>query len=288
MEKDRGSIWAYVSSLGRWGWAVLITFLLSLAGLVADAGFGKSLHQMPIWVWLLLILTTLIAAPFFAFDGLFHLHKKVVTDSEAKIRELEAKLRECEALPQLEIVFGNEPWNRQNDAGRILFRVGIQLRPGAPYPVSDVSLKIKHLSPIYSGATAQAIWTCKRALQTRLTSMHYSADKFRVSVPPACEALDVLKIGIPNSAEPITLYHNVQLGPLDILPQGAYEITLLASGGRSLPCEMHFVFGVTSTGKSIFKPDARFRKQAILAADDGHPIDEVHDQRTVPDRLTAS
>jgi hypothetical protein len=251
MESWWSTLRAYAIGSGKWGAAQLFAFITGIGGLIADVGFHSSLFHMPRWVWEVLLFGIAIGAPIWSFRRL----RLSYLQSETKLKKIETQ----QEIPQLEIIFGKDPWNRQNDAGRILFRVGLQLRPGAPYPVHDVSLTIKSLSPMRSGPTSQSLWTCRRALQARLTSMHYSADKFQVNVAPACEAIDVLKIGVPNSLEPITLFHNVKQGPLNILPQGPYEMTLLASGGRSVPCERRFVFGVTSTGKAVFKPDARFR-----------------------------
>ncbi len=58
------SLQEYIRSLGRWGWAVLVGVLLSVAGAVLDVG---GVVGFPRWVWATMIGVTLLVAPFIAF-----------------------------------------------------------------------------------------------------------------------------------------------------------------------------------------------------------------------------
>lgn len=61
------SLKEYVTSLGRWGWVVIIDFILAGAGAYLDI---TNAAPIPMWVWITLGLAGLMVAPFIAFHKL--------------------------------------------------------------------------------------------------------------------------------------------------------------------------------------------------------------------------
>jgi hypothetical protein len=61
------SLKEYVTSLGRWGWVVIIDFILAGTGAYLDI---TNAAPIPMWVWITLGLVGLMVAPFIAFHKL--------------------------------------------------------------------------------------------------------------------------------------------------------------------------------------------------------------------------
>jgi hypothetical protein len=71
MGEWKSSLCEYVSGFGKFGWIMTVGFLASSGGLAINAIFGVNPLYMPYWLWLVLALTTAIAAPFMAFHRVY-------------------------------------------------------------------------------------------------------------------------------------------------------------------------------------------------------------------------
>src|ERR1700733_14571557 len=93
------SLWAYITSLGRWGYVVLAAILGTLFGVIMGL-MGKNLIDVPLSGWVAMGYGVLIIVPFLAFHNLHQKYRGLLSrfDNEGKIRGLLDLLQEMHAL----------------------------------------------------------------------------------------------------------------------------------------------------------------------------------------------